>query len=66
MRSNFGHARELLEQAWLQLSGDDDTSQRARKAIDLPLDAITTAEHTSPRPPAEIIPFKLAARSRRR
>lgn len=24
MPSNFSHARELLEQAWLQLSGDDE------------------------------------------
>lgn len=66
MPSNFGHARELLEQAWLQLSGDDETSWKSRQAIDLLLDAITTAEFSSPRPPAEIIPFQLAARSRRR
>lgn len=66
MKSNFAHARELLEQAWLQLSGDDDTSKRSRQAIDLLLDAITTAEFSSPRPQAEIIPFKLSARSPRR
>jgi hypothetical protein len=35
MQSNFGHARELLEQAWLQLSGDDNTSQKSRMAIDI-------------------------------
>lgn len=66
MKSNFAHARELLEQAWLQLPGDDDTSKRSRQAIDLLLDAITTAEFSSPRPPAEIIPFELSARSPRR
>jgi hypothetical protein len=64
MQSNFGHARELLEQAWLQLSGDDETSQKSRRAIDILVEAVATAEHSKPYRQAEIIDFQRAAKSK--
>ncbi|MGB3537105.1 MAG: hypothetical protein WBA42_03010 [Mesorhizobium sp.] len=64
MASNFAHARELLAKAKLELSGDDETSWKSRRAIDLLVGAIMTEEYASPRPPAEIISFELAARQR--
>lgn len=62
MNSNFGHARELLEQAWLQLQGDDETSRKSRFAIDILVEAVATAEHSKPYRQAEIIEFRQAAR----
>jgi hypothetical protein len=62
MNSNFGDARELLEQAWLQLQGDDETSRKSRFAIDILVEAIATAEHSKPYRQAEIIEFRQAAR----
>jgi hypothetical protein len=63
MLSDFGHARELLEQAWLQLPGDDETSRRSREAIDLLIEVVATAEHSKPyRPTAKIIRFNNASR----
>ena len=64
MASNFARARELLAKAKLELTSDDDTSWRSRRAIDLLIGAIVTKENASPRPPAEIISFQLAARQR--
>lgn len=64
MDSNFGHARELLEQAWLQLQGDDETSVKSRLAIDILIEAVATAEHSKPYRQAEIINFGAAARRR--
>lgn len=58
MNSNFGHARELLEQAWLQLSGGDETSRKSRFAIDILIEAIATAEHSKPHWQADIIDFR--------
>ncbi len=46
MKSNFAATRELLECAHNQLSGTDETSQRIREALNLLIDAVTTAEHT--------------------
>ena len=66
MASNFARARELLAKAKLELTSDDDTSWRSRRAIDLLIGAIVTKENASPRPPAEIISFELAARQRQR
>jgi hypothetical protein len=62
MPSNFAQARELLEHAWLQLSGDDETSVKTRQALDLLIEAVAKAEYT--RPPAEIIEFTRTAQSR--
>lgn len=64
MQSNFSHARELLEQAWLQLPGDDETSVKSRLAIDILIEAVATAEHSKPYRQAEIIDFKRAAGSK--
>ena len=64
MASNFAHGRELLAKAKLELSGDDETSRKSRRAIDLLIGAIMAEEYASPRPPAEIISFELAARQR--
>ena len=64
MASNFAHARELLAKAKLELSGDDETSWKSRRAIDLLIGAIMTEEYSSPRPSAEIISFEQAARQR--
>jgi hypothetical protein len=64
MPSNFGHARELLEQAWLQLSGDDETSQKSRQALDILIEAVATVEHSKPYRQAEIIDFRRAARQK--
>jgi len=64
MASNFARARELLAKAKLELNGDDETSWKSRRAIDLLIGAIMTAEYASSHPPAEIISFELAARRR--
>jgi len=64
MVSNFARAREFLAEAKLELSSDDETSWKSRCAIDLLIGAIMTEECASPRPPAEIISFELAARQR--
>ena len=64
MASNFAHARELLAKAKLKLSGDDETSWKSCRAIDLLIGVIMTEEYASPRPSAEIISFELAARQR--
>jgi hypothetical protein len=62
MASNFARARELLAKVKLELSGDDETSWKSRRAIDLLIGAIMTEEYANSRPPAEIISFELAAR----
>ncbi len=62
--SHFARARELLAEAKLELSGDDETSWKSRRAIDLLIGAIMTEEYASSRPPAEIISLELAARQR--
>ncbi|MHA6643724.1 hypothetical protein [Mesorhizobium sp. A623] len=62
MQSNFGHARELLEQAWLHLQGDDETSVKSRLAIDILVEAVARAEHSKPYRQAEIVDFRTAER----
>lgn len=64
MQSNFGYARELLEQAWLQLPGDDETNVKSRRTIDILIDVVAIAEHSKPYRQAEIIDFKRAAKSK--
>lgn len=66
MASNFARARELLAKAKLELSGGDETSWKSRQTIDLLIGAILAEEFSSPKPPAEIISFELAARQRQR
>lgn len=56
MPSNFAQARELLEHAWLQLPGNDETSVTTRQALDLLIEALARAEYT--KPSAEIIEFR--------
>lgn len=58
MPSNFALARHHLEQAWLQLSGSDETSVKSRQALDILIEAIATIEHMMPRREAEIIEFR--------
>jgi hypothetical protein len=60
MPSDFAQAREHLEQAWLKLSGDDETSVKTRQALDLLVEVLARAEHT--KPPAQIIEFRQARR----
>lgn len=55
MTSDFSAARDHLDRAYLYLRGDDETSRKAREALDLLLEAIITAEHT--RPCAKVISF---------
>ncbi len=47
MASDFAHARELLEHAWLKLSGDDETSVKSRQALDLLIEAVASADYRS-------------------
>lgn len=65
MASNFARARDLLAKAKLELTGDDETSWKSRRAIDLLIGAIMTEEYANPRSPVEIISFELAAQQRR-
>jgi len=65
MASNFTRARELLAKAKKELSGDDETSQKSRRALDLLIGAILTEEYSSPPPAPEIISFEQAARRRK-
>jgi hypothetical protein len=62
MASDFAYARELLEHAWLKLSGDDETSIKSRQAIDILIEAITAAEHTMPRGQTQLVDFRQTAR----
>jgi len=61
MPSEFALAREYLEQAWLRLSGEDDTSVKSRAAIDLLIEAVARAEYTKRHGAAEILPFPTGA-----
>jgi hypothetical protein len=58
MPSDFAHARELLEHAWLKLSGDDETSVKSRQALDLLIEAVASAERSKPYRQAEIPEFR--------
>ena len=62
MPSEFALAREYLEQAWLRLSGDDETSVKSRTAIDLLIEAVAQAEYTKAYGPADILSFPGADR----
>ena len=42
--SNFAAARLFLERAAEMLQGDDETSQQAREALDLLIEAVVTKE----------------------
>jgi hypothetical protein len=55
MKSDFSAARAHLEKAYHLLSGPDETSRKAREALDWLTEAILVAEHS--RPAAEVIPF---------
>lgn len=55
MASDFSTARALLEEAYEHLHGNDRTSQEARRALDLLMEALATAEFS--RKPAVVIPF---------
>jgi hypothetical protein len=55
MKSDFSAARAHLEKAYHLLPGADETSRKAREALDWLTEAILVAEHR--RPAAEVIPF---------
>jgi hypothetical protein len=65
MPSEFALAREYLEQAWLRLSGDDDTSVQSRTAIDLLIEAVAQAEYAKRYGAAEVLCFQSAAGRRK-
>ncbi|MCC2689463.1 MAG: hypothetical protein K0S21_2266 [Rhizobiaceae bacterium] len=60
MPSEFALAREYLEQAWLRLSGEDETSVQSRAAIDLLIEAVAQAEYTK-RYAADVLSFPVKA-----
>jgi hypothetical protein len=57
MQSNFAEASRCLERTFLHLQGSDEVSQRSRFALGLLMDALLTAEYTSERLAATILPF---------
>jgi hypothetical protein len=61
MPSEFALAREYLEQAWLRLSGDDETSVKSRTAIDLLIEAVAQAEYTRSYGAADVLSFPAGA-----
>jgi len=57
MKSDFAAAKVLLELTREELCGDDPTSEKMRDAIDLFIEALTTAQKHST--DAQIIPFPM-------
>jgi len=64
LTSDFSAARSHLDRAYYHLRGRDETSLRARDALDILIEAIATAEHT--RPPGEILQFPSQVRTSQR
>jgi len=61
MKSDFAAAKVLLELTREELCGDDPTSEKMRDAIDLFIQALTTAQKRSKN--AQVIPFPTQATS---
>lgn len=57
MNSDFAAARYNLERAYQYLSGNDETSQKTREALDLLIEAVITAEHSRPLRKSVILRF---------
>lgn len=64
LHSDFSAARLHLDRACDYLRGDDETSCKAREALDLLIEAITTAEYA--RPCGEVLRFPEKAQRGRR
>ena len=64
LHSDFSAARLHLDRAYDSLRGDDETSCKAREALDLLIEAIVTAEYARPR--GEILAFPRKAQRGRR
>lgn len=63
MRSDFSAARLHLDRAYDCLGGSDETSRKAREALDLMIEAVATAECT--RSSAEVIDLRQATAGRK-
>ncbi len=55
LHSDFSAVRLHLDRAYDHLRGNDETSRKARAALDLLIEVITTAEYARPR--GEVVPF---------
>ncbi len=64
MRSDFAQARHHLEQAWVNLNGNDETSQKAREALDMLVEAVAVAEFSRTGQKAKVIDFNRSQRRR--
>jgi hypothetical protein len=65
LTSDFSAAYVHLDRAFHYLSGDDETSSRARDALGLLMDAVATAKYTR-RDKAEVLQFpRPSVRARR-
>lgn len=60
MKSDFTTARYLLAKANIAIGGDDDTSRRCRRAIEMLIEVLVKAEQQ--RRTAEILPFPRSGR----
>jgi hypothetical protein len=57
MRSDFARARQFLERAFDHLQGADETSRHVQEALDLLIEAVATAEYSSAKTTATVLPF---------
>lgn len=57
MHSDFSAARLLLEQAYHHLRGDDETSIKAREALDLIIEAVAVEQFRRPVRTAKVLEF---------
>jgi hypothetical protein len=64
MKSDFSAACDYLDRALSKLCGDDATSEKAREALELLVEAILVAQHSQPLKEARILQFPSLRRSR--
>lgn len=64
MKSDFSAARDCLDRALNKLGGDDETSQKAREALEPLVEAILVAQHSQPLEDTRILQFPSLRRSR--
>ena len=62
MQTDFAAVRQYLEAAWLHIHGNDEAAGQVRDMLDQLIEAVAVAEHTQPSRPAEILPFRKAAK----
>ena len=64
METDFAALRQYLEAAWLQARGNDETSKSVRQSLDVLIEGVLLAQHSSnPGRDAEILTFPVLVRA---